>query len=105
MKGVSVLIVGAGGLGCPAAIYLAAAGIGNVILTFYTVFILLKWTRLYVYHLYNLSLHLQIILIVGKLGIVDYDDVELSNLHRQILHTEYRQHMSKSVSVALSCEA
>ena len=47
MRNSSVLIVGAGGLGCPAAIYLAAAG-------------------------------------VGHLGIVDYDQVELSNLHRQV---------------------
>src|SRR5438876_6271245 len=44
-----VLLIGAGGLGSPAAIYLAAAGI-------------------------------------GKLGIVDFDVVDPTNLHRQILH-------------------
>ena len=46
----SVLVIGAGGLGSPIAMYLAAAGI-------------------------------------GKLGVVDFDTVDVSNLQRQILHT------------------
>ncbi|MEO7501356.1 MAG: molybdopterin-synthase adenylyltransferase MoeB [Gemmatimonadaceae bacterium] len=50
LKSASVLIVGAGGLGSPAALYLAAAG-------------------------------------VGRLGIVEFDRVEESNLHRQLLYT------------------
>lgn len=50
LKNSSILVVGAGGLGCPALLYLSAAGI-------------------------------------GKIGIVDDDIVDISNLHRQVLHT------------------
>jgi sulfur-carrier protein adenylyltransferase/sulfurtransferase len=49
LKAASVLCIGAGGLGSPLALYLAAAG-------------------------------------VGRLGIVDFDTVDASNLQRQILH-------------------
>lgn len=62
LKNASVLIVGAGGLGCPAAAYLAGAG-------------------------------------VGKLGICDGDDVETSNLHRQIAHATSRVGWSKTDSM------
>lgn len=50
IKQAKVLVVGAGGLGCPALQYLAAAGVGTI-------------------------------------GIIDFDKVELHNLHRQILYT------------------
>ncbi len=49
LKQSSVLLIGTGGLGSPAAMYLAAAG-------------------------------------VGRIGLVDYDVVDTSNLQRQIIH-------------------
>lgn len=57
----SVLLVGAGGLASPAALYLAGAG-------------------------------------VGRIGIIDYDCVETSNLQRQIIHDESSVGMSKVMS-------
>ncbi len=51
IKAASVLCIGAGGLGSPIAMYLAAAGI-------------------------------------GKIGVLDFDTVDYSNLQRQILHTD-----------------
>ncbi|MGZ4187640.1 MAG: molybdopterin-synthase adenylyltransferase MoeB [Solirubrobacteraceae bacterium] len=53
-----VLLLGAGGLGSPAALYLAAAG-------------------------------------VGTLGIVDNDEVDLSNLQRQVIHSSERIGVAK----------
>ncbi|KAM4041956.1 adenylyltransferase and sulfurtransferase MOCS3 isoform 2-T2 [Anomaloglossus baeobatrachus] len=38
----------------------------------------------------------------GRLGLLDYDVVETSNLHRQVLHGEKRKGMSKSASVMKS---
>lgn len=51
LKQAKVLVIGAGGLGCPVLQYLTAAGVGTV-------------------------------------GILDYDKVSISNLHRQILFTD-----------------
>ena len=50
LKNSRVLVVGAGGLGCPVLLYLTAAGVGTI-------------------------------------GVIDPDDVDLSNLQRQVLYT------------------
>jgi molybdopterin/thiamine biosynthesis adenylyltransferase/rhodanese-related sulfurtransferase len=63
-----VLLLGAGGLGSPTALYLAAAG-------------------------------------VGTLGIVDDDEVDLSNLQRQVLHNNERIGMPKVDSAEESIRA
>ncbi len=63
-----VLLLGAGGLGSPAALYLAAAG-------------------------------------VGTLGIVDNDEVDLSNLQRQIIHSSERIGVPKVDSAEESINA
>ena len=65
LRAASVLCVGAGGLGSPVALYLAAAG-------------------------------------VGRIGIVDCDAIELSNLQRQILHATADVGQSKVASAAAS---
>ena len=49
LKKSKILLIGTGGLGSPAAIYLAAAGVGTI-------------------------------------GLIDFDRVDLSNLHRQVIH-------------------
>ncbi len=63
-----VLMVGAGGLGCPVGYYLAAAGVGTI-------------------------------------AIVDNDEVELSNLQRQIAHSVNTLGMNKADSAKKTFEA
>ena len=61
LKKAKVLVIGAGGLGCPILQYIATAGIGTI-------------------------------------GIVDFDTIELHNLHRQILYTEEHVGQSKAIT-------
>jgi molybdopterin-synthase adenylyltransferase len=68
LKAASVLIVGAGGLGSPLLLYLAAAG-------------------------------------VGRIGIIDDDEVDISNLQRQIAHTTASVGRAKVYSAATAARA
>ena len=68
LKAARVLVVGAGGLGSPLVLYLAAAGVGTI-------------------------------------GIVDGDDVDLSNLQRQVAHTTARLGHPKASSAAAAARA
>lgn len=61
----SVLVVGAGGIGSTALLYLAASG-------------------------------------VGRISVADFDDVDMSNLHRQVIHKEANVGINKAIS---ACQA
>lgn len=39
---------------------------------------------------------------IGRIGLVDYDAVELDNLHRQVIHSEQTLGVSKSLSAKVS---
>ena len=67
LKNAKVLVIGAGGLGSPALLYLAAAG-------------------------------------VGTLGIIDFDEVDESNLQRQVIHGQSDIGRSKAVSAQESIQ-
>ncbi len=68
LKDARVLVIGAGGLGSPALMYLAAAGVGTI-------------------------------------GVIDDDTVDLSNLQRQIIHTDDRLDMPKVFSAEAQMRA
>jgi molybdopterin/thiamine biosynthesis adenylyltransferase len=67
LKKSRVLVIGAGGLGCPILQYIATAGVGTI-------------------------------------GIVDFDIIELHNLHRQILYTENQVGLSKAITAKIVIE-
>lgn len=68
LRAARVLVIGAGGLGSPALLYLAAAGVGTI-------------------------------------GIVDDDEVSLSNLQRQVLHATPEVGAAKTESAARAIQA
>lgn len=67
LKKAKVLVIGAGGLGCPILQYIATAGIGTI-------------------------------------GIVDFDKIEIHNLHRQILYTQNQVGKSKAITAKETLE-
>lgn len=67
LKKAKVLVIGAGGLGCPILQYIASAGVGTI-------------------------------------GIVDFDTIEIHNLHRQILYTEDQIGLSKTTTAKATIE-
>lgn len=67
LKNAKVLVIGAGGLGCPILQYIATAGVGTI-------------------------------------GIVDFDKIEIHNLHRQILYTEDQIGLSKALTAKATIE-
>ena len=60
LKKARVLVIGAGGLGCPILQYISTAGVGTI-------------------------------------GIIDFDTIEIHNLHRQILYTDIQVRQAKAV--------
>lgn len=68
LKLARVLVIGAGGLGCPILQYISTAGVGTI-------------------------------------GIVDFDKIEIHNLHRQILYTEDQVGLSKALIAKEKLEA
>lgn len=68
LKQARVLVIGAGGLGCPILQYISTAGVGTI-------------------------------------GIVDFDKIEIHNLHRQILYTEDQVGLSKALMAKEKLEA
>lgn len=68
LKKAKVLVIGAGGLGCPILQYIAIAGVGTI-------------------------------------GIIDFDKIEIHNLHRQILYTENQVGQSKALTAKKTLES
>ena len=67
LKKAKVLVIGAGGLGCPILQYIATAGVGTI-------------------------------------GIIDFDKIEIHNLHRQIIYTEIQVGLPKALTAKETVE-